>query len=54
MIRSLAEQRDVFILKPIPEFDQNVVDQIAKTILLKQAIPEVTINLESYYRQNNF
>ena len=54
MVCSLAEQRDVFILKPTPEFDQNVVDQIAKTILLKQASPEVTVNLESYYQHNNF
>lgn len=53
-ICALTEQRDVFILKPTPEFKHNVVDQIAKTILLKQPSPEVTINLESYYQHNKF
>jgi len=54
MICSLSEQRDVFILKPTPEFDEDVVDQIAKIILLNKARHEVTINLESYYQHNNF
>ncbi len=54
MICSLAEQRDVYIMKPIPEFDKDVVDQIAQAILLNKASPEVAINVESYYQYNKF
>jgi len=54
MICSLTEQRDVYILKPIPEFDKNVVDQVAQSILLNKTSPEVAADLKSYYQYNRF
>lgn len=54
MICSFTEQRDVFILKPTPEFNHNVVDKIAKSILLNEAMADITVTLESYYQENNF
>jgi hypothetical protein len=48
----LAKTRPVYLVQPVPEFDVNVPNTLAREKLANPGAPDLTLDMAEYYKRN--
>jgi SGNH domain (fused to AT3 domains) len=49
---TLAKARPVYLVEPVPEFDVNVPNTLAREKLANPGAPDLTLDIAAYYKRN--